>query len=123
MFEDIRNTSEDHWNPSSGVAPTQHEAPPVSSTIINLDEEGQEDINNEESEAEEETPTSRKSKRTKVQARAKGKKPKTSSGRWSQQQMGELMAMNERAAISCESMAMASRETNFDISISEVMAC
>jgi hypothetical protein len=58
-----------------------------------------------------------------VQARAKGKKPKTSSGRWSQQQMGELMAMNERAAISCESMAMASRETNFDISISEVMAC
>jgi hypothetical protein len=36
--------------------------------------------------------------------------------------MGELMAMNERATISCESMAMASRETNSDISISEVMA-
>lgn len=89
----------------------------MSSPIINLDEEGEGDINNEESEVEEETPTSRKSKRTRVQAHAKGKKPKTSSGRWSQQHMGELMAMNERAAISCESAAMASRETNSDISI------
>lgn len=120
MFEDIRNTGEDHWNPSSGIAPTQREAPLVSSPITNLDEEGGGDINNEESEAEEATPTSTKSKRTRVQAHAKGKKKKTSSGRWFQQQMGELMAMNERATISCESMA--SRETNSDISISEVMA-
>jgi hypothetical protein len=73
MFEDIRNTGEDHWNPSSGIAPIQREAPPVSSPITKLDEEGGGDINNEESEAEEATPTSTKSKRTRVQAHAKGK--------------------------------------------------
>lgn len=122
MFEDIRNTGDDHWNPCSGVAPTQHEHTPVSSSQINIDDDEEEVNYNDDSEPEDVTPTSSRSVRARVTSQGKGKKRKTSGGRWFQDKIGELVAMNERTTASCESMALASKEPKSDFSIKEVMA-
>lgn len=114
MFEDIRNTGDDHWNPCSGVAPTQHEHTPVSSSQINIDDDEEEVNYNDDSEPEDVTPTSSRSVRARVTSQGKGKKRKTSGGRWFQDKIGELVAMNERTTASCESMALASREPKSD---------
>ncbi|RLM74147.1 L10-interacting MYB domain-containing protein-like [Panicum miliaceum] len=55
MFEDIRNTGDDHWCASSGVAPSQFSPPPSPIPVDDQDEA----VNEEnDSEPEEITPTS-----------------------------------------------------------------
>lgn len=68
MFEDIRNTGDDHWHPSSGVAPIQLDHTSISSPQINLDDDEEEENcnNNDDSEPEEVTPTSNRSKRART---------------------------------------------------------
>ncbi|CAN6297149.1 unnamed protein product [Urochloa humidicola] len=77
MFEDLRNTGDDHWCASSGVAPSQP-TPPQSP--IPIDDE--DDAINEENDSDPEdlTLTSGKGKRGKVADNTKGKKAKTSTG-------------------------------------------
>jgi hypothetical protein len=104
MFEDLRNTSDEHWSASSGVAPSpsnlSHETSP-----INIDDEEEEGNIGGDSEPEDVTPTSGKGKRRRGSSKAKGKKPKTSIGHWFQELMSKIVEMNERTTISCESIA------------------
>ncbi|CAM0146433.1 unnamed protein product [Urochloa decumbens] len=116
MFEDIRNTGDDHWCASSGVAPSQEQsAIPIDDDDEAIDEE-------QDSEQEEVTPTSGRGKRGRGRGaeNSKGKKPKTSTGHWFQKQMGKLVEMNERTSASCESIAR--REDKSGSSIKDVMA-
>ncbi|CAN6292135.1 unnamed protein product [Urochloa humidicola] len=117
MFEDLRNTGDDHWCASSGVAPSQP-TPPQSP--IPIDDE--DDAINEENDSDPEdlTPTSGRGKRGKVSDKNKGKKAKTSTGQWFQEQMGKIVEMNERTTAPCESIAR--REDKSGCSIPEVMA-
>ncbi|CAO2143255.1 unnamed protein product [Urochloa humidicola] len=117
MFEDLRNTGDDHWCAYSGVAPSQP-TPPQSP--IPIDDE--DDAINEENDSDPEdlTPTSGRGKRGKVADNNKGKKAKTSTGQWFQEQMGKIVKMNERTTASCESIAR--REDKSGCSIPEVMA-
>ncbi|RLN41784.1 uncharacterized protein C2845_PM01G45510 [Panicum miliaceum] len=62
MFEDIRNTGDDHWCASSGVAPSQFNPPPSPIPVDYQDEAVNED---NDSEPEKVTPTSGKGKRGK----------------------------------------------------------
>ena len=48
MFEDIRNTGDEHWSAASGIAPSP----------IPLDDEDEADNDDDDSEPEEVTPTS-----------------------------------------------------------------
>jgi hypothetical protein len=50
----------------------------------------------------------------------KGKKPKTTTSHWFQEQMGKIVEMNERTTVSCEFIAK--REANPGCSIDDVMA-
>ena len=51
MFEDLRNTGDDHWGPSSGVAPSQ---------AIPLDDDDEDEGENEDdSDPDEVTPSAR----------------------------------------------------------------
>jgi hypothetical protein len=109
MFEDLRNTGDDHWGPSSGVAPS--EAIPVDD-----EDEGE---NGDGSDPDDMTPSARP-KRGKAQVNAKGKKTKTSGGQWFQEQMGKLVEMNERTTASCESIARGGDKSGS--TIQEVMA-
>lgn len=115
MFEDLRNSGDDHWCASSGLAPSQ-------GSPSGEDEEEEEDIDNEdESETEEVTPCSTRAKRVApTNTKDKGKQPKTSGGIWFQEQMGKLIDMNERTTTSCESIAR--REHKSEPSIKDVMA-
>jgi hypothetical protein len=109
MFEDIRNTGDEHWSTSSGIAPSP----------IHLDED--EADNDGESEAEEVTPTNVQGlKRGGGASNMKGKKPKTSGGNWFHGQMGKIVEMNERTTTSCESIAK--REDLSGCSNQDVMA-
>jgi hypothetical protein len=114
MFEDIRNTGDDHWHASSGLPPSQ--ASPPQSPILVRDED---EALHEDSEAEEVTPTSGRGKRGKGADSNKGKKPKTNAGHWFHEQMGKIVEMNERTTASCESIAM--REDKSGCSIKDVM--
>jgi hypothetical protein len=93
MFEDLRNTGDDHWSASTGVPPSptnrSHE-----NSAINIDEEQDDDIS-DDSEPEEVTPTSGKGKIRQGSRKKKGKKPKTSTGHWFQEQMSKIVEMNE----------------------------
>jgi hypothetical protein len=117
MFEDIRNTDDDHWCASSGVAPSQF-SPPASP--IHVDDEDEAVNADNDSESEEITPTSAKGKRGKSIDINKGKKPKTSTGHWFHDQLGKIVEMNERTTASCESIAR--REDNSGCSIKDVTA-
>jgi len=81
MFEDLRNTGDDHWGPSSGVAPSQ---------AIPLDDDDEDEGENEDDSDPDEVTPSARPKRGKSQGNAKGKKTKTSGGQWFQEQMGKL---------------------------------
>jgi hypothetical protein len=119
MFEDIRNTGDEHWSASSGIAPSpanlsRHTSP------ISVDDEDEAD-NDDDSEPEEVTPTSVHGlKRGGGASNMKGKKPKTSGGNWFHEQLGKIVEMNERATTSCESIAK--REDLSGCSIQNVMA-
>ena len=118
MFEDLRNTGDDHWCASSGARPSQTNLD-CDASPINLDDEDEAD-NDDDSEPEEVTPTSVRGKRGRVADNKKGKKPKTSGGLWFQEQMGKIVEMNERTTASCESIAR--REDKSGCSIQDVMA-
>ncbi|XP_066311175.1 L10-interacting MYB domain-containing protein-like [Miscanthus floridulus] len=111
MFEDLRNTGDDHWGPSSGVAPSQ---------AIPLDDDDENEGENEDDSDPDEVTPSARPKRGKSQGNAKGKKTKTSGGQWFQEQMGKLVEMNERTTASCESIARG--EDKSGSTIQEVMA-
>jgi hypothetical protein len=117
MFEDIRNTGDDHWCASSGVAPSQF-SPPTSP--IHVDDQDEAVNVENDSEPEEITPTSAKGKRGKSVDNNKGKKPKTNTGHWFHEQLGKIVEMNERTTASCESIAR--KEDNSGCSIKDVMA-
>jgi hypothetical protein len=118
MFEDLRNTGDEHWPSSSGVAPSptnlSHETSP-----INVDDEEEGNIG-DDSEPEEVTPTSGNGKRRRRSSKTKRKKPKTSIGHWFQEHMSRIVDMNERTNTSCESIAR--REDKSGSSIADVMA-
>ncbi|XP_034601247.1 uncharacterized protein [Setaria viridis] len=118
MFEDLRNTEDDHWCASSGARPSQTNLD-CDASPINLDDEDEAD-NDDDSEPEEVTPSSVRGKRGRVADNKKGKKPKTSGGLWFQEQMGKIVEMNERTTASCESIAR--REDKSGCSIQDVMA-
>lgn len=121
MFEDLRNTGDDHWCASSGVRPseaslTREDAP----LPVDDDEDDDAADDDDDSEAEEVTPTSVREKRAKVTESTRGRKPKTATGQWFQEQMGKIVEMNERTTASCESIAR--REDTSGCSIQDVMA-
>lgn len=116
MFEDLRNTGDDHFCASSGLIPEN-------SPLINLegaDEGGDsEDISSEE---EEEVPPPSKGngKRSAGGGNEKGKRPKTSGGQWMQDQVSKIVSFHERSACSVESMA--ARKEDKGPTIKEVMS-
>ncbi|CAL5085401.1 unnamed protein product [Urochloa decumbens] len=119
MFEDLRNTGDDHWCASSGVAPSQP-SPPQSPIAVDDDDEA--GIEENDSDPEEITPTSGRGKRGRAADNNKGtgKKAKTTTGQWFQEQMGKIVEMNERTTASCDSIAR--REDKSGSSIPDVMA-
>ncbi|PAN13311.1 hypothetical protein PAHAL_2G327700 [Panicum hallii] len=114
MFEDIRNTGDDHWSPSSGAAPNTQDTEPDDDKDEDYEaNEASDDcheISPEPSKGKRPAPTSRKDK---------GKKPKTSGGHWVQDQLTKLVSMSERSTASCESLAR--REDTSGCSIKDVM--
>lgn len=117
MFEDLRNTGDDHWGASSGVPPSQANMS-CDNSHINVDDEEEGD-NDDDSEPEQVTPTSLKRKRGTGPVHTKGKKPKTNTGHWLKEHMGKIVEMNERTTASCESLAR--REEKVGCSIQDVM--
>ncbi|XP_062192587.1 zinc finger CCCH domain-containing protein 43-like [Phragmites australis] len=113
MFEDLRNTGDDHFCASSGVIP---QSPNGGSN--GGDEEAESD---DDSEPEEITPSGKgKGKRPSGDDKDKGKRAKTSGGKWIEDQISKIVSLNERSTASVESMAR--REDNSGCSIKEVMA-
>ncbi|GJN12742.1 hypothetical protein PR202_ga31048 [Eleusine coracana subsp. coracana] len=82
MFDDLMNTGEDHWNPSSGVAPS-HSNAGEESTNNGGDEDEVDNEEDDDSEPEEVTPASAKGKKHAGKDTNKGTKPKTSGRQWS----------------------------------------
>lgn len=103
MFEDLHNTTDDHWSASSGVAPPEASLP-YDNARINIDDEDEAN-NDDDSEPEAVTPTNVRGKRGGGPINNKGKKPKTNTGHWLKEQMGKIVEMNERTTASCESIA------------------
>jgi hypothetical protein len=105
MFEDLRNTGDDHFGASLGLIPKH-------SPLINLDggDEGgdSEDVSSEE---EKVTPLKGKGKRIVGAENDKGKRLKTSAGQWMQDQVSKIVLFHERSAMSVESM-VARKEEN-----------
>jgi hypothetical protein len=116
IFEDLRNTGDDHWCASSGVAHSQP-SPPQSPIPVDGKDEPFDEEN--DSEPDEVTPISGKGKRGRGADNTKGKMPKTSTGLWFHEQMGKIVEMNERTTVSCESIIR--REDNSSCSIKDVM--
>jgi hypothetical protein len=91
MFEDIWNTGDDHWSPSSGAAPNTQETEP--------DDDKDEDYkaNEASDDCHEISPEPSKGKRpAPTSQKDKGKKPKTPGGHWVQDQLNKLVSMSER---------------------------
>jgi hypothetical protein len=84
MFEDLRNTGDDHFGGSSDLIPEHN-------PLINL-EDGDEDGDSEDvsSEEEEVTPPKGKGKRIVGAENDKGKRTKTSDGQWMQDQVSKM---------------------------------
>jgi hypothetical protein len=118
MFEDIRNTGDDHWAPSSGTTPQSPEGEP---RIESDEKDGDYDGNEGSDDCEEVTPPSANRKRPAPPSRKdKGKQPKTVGGHWVQDQLSKFVTMTEWNTTSCESLAR--KEDNSGCSIKEVMA-
>ncbi|CAN6211926.1 unnamed protein product [Urochloa humidicola] len=116
MFdEDLRNTGDDHWSASSGVAP-YHGNLSRENSPIDTDEAD----NDDDSESDEVISTSGLGKRARLNNNIMGKKPKTSMDHWFQEQMGKIVEMNERLTACCESIAR--KEDKSGCSIKDVMA-
>nr|ACN33791.1 unknown [Zea mays] len=112
MFEDLRNTGDDHWVPTSGELPQDTEA--QIHDAINIEDENASDCG-------EDTPSSSTSKRRRVVVTDKGKKPKTTGGQWMQDQMSKLFELNKQTTTSCESMVLARTQETPGSSIKDVM--
>ncbi|CAO2190563.1 unnamed protein product [Urochloa humidicola] len=95
MFEDLRNTGDDHWCASSGVAPFQSTPPQSPNRVDDEDEAILEEDHDSEDEV---TPTIARGKRGRGADNSKAKRPKTSAGHWFHEQMGKLVEMNETSA-------------------------
>jgi hypothetical protein len=113
MFEDLRNTGDDHWSASSGIAPSSANSP------IPVDDEDELEHDDDSDPEEVTTMSLPSSKRGRGARNKKEKKAKTSTGHWLQEEMGKLMKMNERTTASCESIAR--REDTSGCSIKDVM--
>ncbi|GJN36597.1 hypothetical protein PR202_gb25473 [Eleusine coracana subsp. coracana] len=90
MFDGLLNTGDDHWNPSSGVAPSHS----LGERSTNYADEGEADNDEDDSDPDEVTevlPTSGKGKKVVDIDSKKGKKPKTSGGHWFQEQMEQMV--------------------------------
>jgi hypothetical protein len=98
MFDDLRNTGDDHFGAPSGLI-AEH------SPLINLDS-GDEGGDNEDVSSEEEVtpPHKGKGKRIVGAENDKGMRPKTSAGQCMQDQVSKIMSFHERSAMSVESM-------------------
>jgi len=85
--------------------------------------EDEDDDENDDNSDAEVTPTSSRNKRVRVDDSSKGKKPKTTRGNWIVEEIGRMSELNERATISCESIARSVvQKAQSGYSISEVMA-
>jgi hypothetical protein len=92
MFEDLRNTGDDHWSASSGLPPTQQN---VEQSPINVDVEF-EPTNEDDSEPEEITPSSGKGKRPRIPANNKGKRARSGKGSWVSDGFDQILEMTKR---------------------------
>lgn len=115
MFEDLRNTGDDHWSASSGLPPTQQN---VEQSPINVDVEF-EPTNEDDSEPEEITPSSGKVKRPRIPANNKGKRARSGKGSWVSDGFDQILEMTKRTTETCESIAR--REDTYGCSIQQVM--
>ncbi|OEL33990.1 hypothetical protein BAE44_0004991 [Dichanthelium oligosanthes] len=117
MFEDLRNTGDDHWAPSSGDLPKANEA--------HHEEDIDKEVDHEEddpSDVEDGTPTSGKAtKRRCVAEKDKGKKPKSAGGHWMQEQRAKIVELNEKTTTSCESIVLTRMEKSSIYSIKIMM--
>lgn len=118
MFEDLRNTGDDHWSAGSGVPPSQPYISMDNSHVEVDGTEGDEHVNEDESEAEEVTPTSNKGKR-KMASGSKEKKKKMVRANWVAEGFDQILEMTKRTTESCESIVR--REDTSGCSIKEVM--
>ena len=118
MFEDLRNSGDDHWAPTSGATPQNIEDRQDEDNDADHGEplEGQ-----DETEDEDATPTCGKGKRRRVADNDKGKKPKSSGRHWMQEHMAKIVELNEKTSASCESIVLARMQDGPSCSIKQVM--
>ena len=107
MFDDIRNTGEDHWSPAMGTLP---QSPARASTAIDIEELEDECDDKYNSDCEDESPIGRKGKRACGPSNDKGKKPKSGSVVM-QDQLRRILELNEKSHASFEAFAQ-KREEN-----------
>ncbi|XP_008671287.2 uncharacterized protein [Zea mays] len=121
MYEDIRNTGDDHWAPSSGITPQILEGETTENTDDkDGDYEANDDKDEDYEECEEVSPTTAKGKcHVSVGRKDKGKKPKSLGGHWVQDQLSKLVTASEKSTTSIESLA---RKEDNGCSIRDVMA-
>jgi hypothetical protein len=114
IFEDLRNTGDDHFDASSGLIPKNN-------PLINLDG-GDEGGDSEDVFSEEEVtpPPKGKGKRIVATENDKGKRLKISAGQCMQDQISRIMSFHERSATSVESI-VTRKEKNKGLTIKEVM--
>ncbi|PUZ70658.1 hypothetical protein GQ55_2G251300 [Panicum hallii var. hallii] len=117
MFEDIRNSGDDHWAPSSGAAPTNQQDAEADEAE---DKDEDYEANEASDDCEEYSPEPSKGKRPAPSNRKdKGKKPKSSGGHWVQKELSKLVTLSERSTASCESLAR--KDESSGCSIRDVM--
>ena len=98
MFDDIRNTGEDHWSPAMGTLP---ESPVRTSIVVDIEELEDDKYN---SDREDESPIGMKGKRACGHSNDKGKKPKSGSVVM-QDQLRRILEINEKSHASFEAFA------------------
>ena len=116
MFEDIRNTGEDHWSPAMGNLPL---SPVRASTPIEVEEHEGDNDDNDNSEQEDESPSSVKGKRTCGSSNTKGKKLKSGSAIM-QNQLKRIVELSEMSHASFAAFAQ-KREETLACTIKDVM--
>uniref|UniRef100_J3L5X5 Myb/SANT-like domain-containing protein n=1 Tax=Oryza brachyantha TaxID=4533 RepID=J3L5X5_ORYBR len=115
IFEDPRNTGNDHWNPARGDLPESSSQPPPTINVNDIEEVN--GVDNDDSGDEDFTPPAKRAKR----ARGKEvKKPKTSGGNWFYEQMTRFVDNQEKTAATVESFVR--REDTSGCAIKDVMA-
>lgn len=101
MFDDIRNTGEDHWSPAMGTLP---QSPVRTLTAIDIEELEDENDDKYNSDHEDESPIGTKGKRPCSSSNDKGKKPKSGSVIM-QDQLRRILELNEKSHASFEAFA------------------